>query len=116
MMENGEDSFHEFLTESGLIKYCKEDEDLNIDLYRDLNVYGDIAESYIELMTEKYGVDVSSFHFENYFPPEFSGDSTSQKYLYSFLPFLASRHNTKKAYEKLTFKTIKQAIENGILK
>lgn len=113
---NDADAFNKFLIESGLSKYYKDEEDNDVSLYHDLNIYGDIAESYIELLAEKYGVDVSAFDFGSYFPPEFTGESTLQRYLYSFVPFLASLHNAKKTYKRFTFGVIKQTLRDRALR
>ena len=108
-------SFENFLEESGLNKYYKDDESLNIKLYHDLNIYGDIAESYIELLSDKYNVDVSRFCFSDYFPEEFPGDSFFQSFLYSVATFLKTRHNSKKKFKAFTFFNIKNSIEKGVL-
>ena len=109
-------SYYEiFLEESGLKKHYKGDESLNVRLYHDLNIYGDIAESYIELLRDNYNVDVSKFEFSDYFPCEFTGDSFLESCLYTFLPFLKNRYSSKKQFKPITFSSIKRAIENGVL-
>lgn len=114
-MEKWTTNFCEFLEESGLARFCKTEEDLKVRLYHDLGIYGDIAESYIELLADNYGVDISSFCFEDYFPAEYPGETKFKKYLYTFFPFLASRYNATRSYQELTFGTLQKAMEQKTL-
>ncbi|AWB67160.1 hypothetical protein C2869_12255 [Saccharobesus litoralis] len=104
-----------FLIECGLDKYVKNDSDLDIKLFHDLDFYGDVAESCIELLRDKYGVDTSYFIFEDYFPDEFPGNTQFQKVLVSLIPFLRKKHVDKSRYKPFTFNKIKCAIASGRL-
>ena len=39
-------------------------------LYQDLNIYGDDADEFLTAFSEKFGVDMNSFRFADYFPHE----------------------------------------------
>ena len=108
-------NFNAYLKESGLDKYISETTDLQLSLYHDLGIYGDIAESCLETLTDVYGVDLSAFEFDKYFPPEFEGYSTVQSFLFSCIPFLASRRRVSRKHTRLTLGEIKSSIESGFL-
>lgn len=114
-MSHSKLTFNDFLTESGLDKYYKDESSLDLRLYHDLKVFGDVAESYIELLQEQYDVDVSKFKFDNYFPQEFIGDSAIQRVLFWLLPFLRSRSESHVQYEDFTFRKIKNSMDSGYL-
>ncbi len=84
-------------------------------LYHDLGVYGDIAEGYLDLLVDNYGVDVSTFDFHKYFPEEFSGEKTFKIHLFTIIPFLRERYNNKKIFKPLTLGMIALAIQTGSL-
>ena len=109
------DNFDRFIKDSGLSDYYKSNSDLELRLYHDLGIYGDIAESCIETLNDRYGVDVSSFEFDNYFPEEFSGKSQFQKVLFSLIPFLRASKEDKSDFKPLTFLMLKNAIDKGRL-
>jgi hypothetical protein len=113
MAENN--TFNSFINDSGLSDYYKSNSDLELRLYHDLNIYGDIAESCIEILNDKYGVDVSCFKFEEYFPEEFSGKSQLQKVMFSLIPFLRTNKEDKAEFKPLTFLMLKNSIDKGRL-
>ncbi|MCL1137726.1 DUF1493 family protein [Shewanella pneumatophori] len=113
MPENN--TFNSFINDSGLSDYYKSNSDLELRLYHDLNIYGDIAESCIETLSDNYGVDISSFRFGDYFPEEFSGKSHFQKMLFSLIPFLRASKEDKADFKPLTFLMLKNAIDKGRL-
>jgi len=108
-------SFESYLQETGLIKQVKSADNLNLRLYHDLNVYGDIAESCIEHLRDKYGVDIDGFIFEDYFPSEFVGESFLESCMYSILPFLRKKHDSKIELKPLTLLNIEQAMQEKVL-
>ncbi|WP_368501967.1 DUF1493 family protein [Photobacterium sp. 1_MG-2023] len=55
-------------------------------LYHDLGIYGDEAYEFISILETSFGVDLSSFVFESYFPMEFPGDTQSQRVFYWLFP------------------------------
>ena len=114
-MSHSKLSFNDFLNESGLDKYYNGESSLDLRLYHDLKIFGDVAESYIELLQERYGVDVSKFEFGDYFPHEFMGDSTTQRVLIWLLPFLRSKRESNIQYKDFTFSKIKDSMECGYL-
>jgi hypothetical protein len=109
-------SFEKFIDECGLNKYYSGKSNLNVRLYHDLNIYGDIAESYIEILRDNHNVDVSQFNFHDYFPPEFSGNSQLKKIMFSLIPFLRAKFEDKKEYLPFTFHMINEAINIGRLR
>jgi hypothetical protein len=115
-MSHVENHFEEFLAESGLNKYYRDASDLTASLYHDCDIYGDVAESYIELLSGRYSVDVSDFKFHDYFPNEFAGNNQMKRLLFSFIPFLRAKYEDKGKYLPLTFQKIKEAINLGKLK
>ncbi|MFT4925134.1 MAG: hypothetical protein ACI8WB_001224 [Phenylobacterium sp.] len=112
---NADDTFDNFIIDSGLSDYYKTEPDLELRLYHDLGIYGDIAESCIEILKDSYNVDVSSLNFDDYFPAEFSGQNQFQKILFSFIPFLQSKTGNKRNFKPLTFLMISNALKTGTL-
>ena len=110
-----EKSFKNFVITSGLSGYYKSESDLDKSLYHDFGIFGDIAESIIEELTRDYGVNTSSFKFEDYFPDEFSGKNQFQKILFSLIPFLRASKEDKADFKPLTFLMLKNAIDKRIL-
>ncbi|MCV2885765.1 DUF1493 family protein [Aestuariibacter sp. AA17] len=108
-------SFNDFLSDSGLDKYYKNESSLDLRLYHDLNVFGDVAESYIELLQDQYGVDISKFKFDNYFPHEYVGDNAYQRVLFWFFPFLRSQKESRVEFQGLTLRKIKDSMNSGYL-
>lgn len=105
-------SFDDFLMESGLKKAFKDESSFDTRLYHDLNIYGDIAESYIELLRDKYDVDVSAFNFDSYFPQEFTGHTITQRVIFWLFPFLREKYQKSQDYLPFTFKKLKDAIDS----
>ncbi len=109
-------SFEKFINECGLNKYYSGESELDVRLYHDLNIYGDIAESCIETLRDDYSVDVSQFNFHDYFPPEFAGESLFQRIVLSLLPCLRAMFEEKRDYLPFTFQMINEAINTGRLR
>lgn len=45
-------------------------DDLSVRLYHDCDIWGEEAEHCILSLRDKYGVDISNFQIDQYFPPE----------------------------------------------
>ncbi|MFC7526845.1 DUF1493 family protein [Parapedobacter sp. GCM10030251] len=76
-------------------------------LYHDLNIYGDDADELLSRFSELYGVDLSKFRFNDYFPNE--GDWI----LPSILRLITLKPS--KTYKELTVENLEKAIEAGYL-
>lgn len=112
MSTQTDDSFKNYLVDSGLDKYFSDQSSLDTRLYHDLNIYGDVAESYIELLSEKYGVDTSCFKFDEYFPAEFIGQTNLQRVVFWLFPFLRKNHIDNYKYLPFTFRKLKDVIDS----
>lgn len=56
-------------------------------LFHDLRIYGEGAEDCLEVLVTKFGVDLSGFPFNEYFPPEWpEGNSLPERILLRVLP------------------------------
>lgn len=83
---------------------------MNTSLYHDLGMYGDTALENIEQLQEKFGVDLSGFDFDKYFPPEFEGRNRFEAYLITFVPFLGTILRRRRTYASLTLEMINSSI------
>lgn len=81
-------------------------------MYHDLGLYGDIAEAYIEVLAEQYGVDLSGFEFAKFFPPEFAGKNMLTRVLLWIAPFAGSAARQRKEYLPLTLERIDRALRS----
>lgn len=81
-------------------------------MYHDLGLYGDIAEAYIEALAEHYRVDLSSFEFEKFFPPEFSGKNAFTGAFLSVIPFAGYIARQRSEWLPLTLERIERAIRS----
>lgn len=84
-------------------------------LYHEMGVYGDMAYDHIIILEESFGVDLSSFVFEDYFPDEFPGRNRVQKCFFWFFSWLIPKAAIRKQYKPITLQMIGQAImkKNG---
>jgi hypothetical protein len=57
-------------------------------IFHDLGIYGEIAEDHMVTLANDFGVDLSAFVFEDYFPNEFAGQTTLQTWLFWVFPWL----------------------------
>lgn len=87
---------------------------LDTRLYHDLRIYGDIAESYIEVLSEQFGVDISNFEFHTYFPEEYPVTSVLGAVLIPICPFWVRRRylHPDKNFKPLTMRMIQKALAN----
>ena len=81
-------------------------------MYHDLDLYGDIAEAYMEVLAEDYHVDLSGFEFERFFPPEFAGKNAFTRVLLSIMPFAGSVVRKYGEWLPLPLERIDQAIRS----
>jgi Protein of unknown function (DUF1493) len=83
---------------------------LETRLWHDLQVYGDIAESYLECLHNRFEVDLSAFEFEKYFPVEFLGKTRLSAVLISMVPFFSDYLRHRMEFAPLTLGMIEDAI------
>ncbi|MDO9459926.1 MAG: DUF1493 family protein [Alphaproteobacteria bacterium] len=81
-------------------------------MYHDLGLYGDIAEAYMEVLVDRYHVDLSGFEFDKFFPPEFAGKNMLTGAFLSIVPFAGSiaRARQRGVYLPLTLDMIDRTI------
>jgi hypothetical protein len=80
-------------------------------IYHDIGAYGDIAESYIEELRNKFNVDISEFIFEEYFPKEFEGKNNITSALIFFFPPISYFIRRINSYKPMTLAMIQNAID-----
>jgi hypothetical protein len=75
-------------------------------LFHDLRAYGDNAADDLKLLETKFGVDLSTFPFQKYFPTHYGIEAL-------FLIFWNSRlaENIKKRYPPITLRMVDEAIK-----
>lgn len=86
----------------GKISECHSD----TRLYHDLGIYGDVAEACVEVLIRDYGVDMSGFDFDEFFPQEFSGENSFTRVVGWVLPFVAQKIRSGREYSPLTLEMI----------
>lgn len=96
------------LSENELIK-CN----MDTRLYQDLGVYGDVAESYVEVLSNHYGVDMSGFEFDDFFPPEFDGRNWIASFFLWIFPLLGYMVRRRKKYHAFTLRKLENIISVG---
>jgi hypothetical protein len=79
-------------------------------LYHDLGIYGEVAESYMEVLVDSFNVDLTTFLFERYFPLEFPGRSCLSRYLLWQIPFARRLAEKRATYDPVTLEMIDTAI------
>ncbi len=73
-------------------------------LLHDLYVYGDDAVDFLNYLQQEFGVDISRFDFQRYFPTEGG---------FNFIIYFKKK--LEQRYKPLTIQTILDAIDNGEL-
>jgi hypothetical protein len=99
-----------YLKECGIYEREMATSSMNTRTYHDLGWYGDVAEGCLELLMEKYGVDMTGFHFDTYYPPEFEGQSAASSLLCSLLPFVGTWLRKRRPYRPLTLEMVHRLI------
>lgn len=100
-----------FLEEFGLEDFLKEG-DLSVRLYHDCEVWGEEAENCIFSLRDKFGVDISSFRFDAFFPPEIERGSFWRMKFAQYFPVISKYLEPEIEYRSLTFADINQAIKS----
>jgi hypothetical protein len=83
---------------------------LETQLLRDMNVYGDVAESIFEQLRDEFYVDISSFRFHEYFPAEFPNHQGFEKLKYWLNPFRLRPSVKHLQYKPVTIDMIRASI------
>jgi len=102
--------FISFLEEFGLEDFLKKG-DLSARLYHDCEVWGEEAENCIFSLRDKFGVDISSFRIDAYFPPQTERRSFWRRKLVQYFPVIRKYLDPEIEYRSLTFADINQAIK-----
>jgi Protein of unknown function (DUF1493) len=79
-------------------------------LFHDLDIYGEVAETCVETLASKYGVDLKGFVFEKYFPEEFSSGSAFKSFLVWIIPFAKQYMHNHSKYEEINIEMIERAL------
>jgi hypothetical protein len=79
-------------------------------LYHDLDIYGDIAEAYMEVLVDRYHVDMTGFEFDKFFPQEFAGKNALTRALLWIAPFAGNVARQRSEYQPLTLNRLDQVI------
>jgi hypothetical protein len=105
------DEIRDYLSACGLKQRTIDRSQLETRLYHDLGIYGDIAEGYMEILTDLYQVDLSNFVFDSYFPPEFPQRAGLSGFFIIYIPFVGAWMRRKIVYLPLTLAMIGCAIQ-----
>jgi Protein of unknown function (DUF1493) len=79
-------------------------------LFHDLRIYGDSALEDLEILQERFGVDLSEFEFGKYFPPQFEGSNKLEAFILTSIPFASMIVRRRRTYLPLTLEMINRAI------
>ncbi|WP_411885984.1 hypothetical protein [Polaromonas sp. YR568] len=79
-------------------------------MYHDLGLYGEIAETCIDMLAHQYQVDLTGLEFEKFFPPEFAGKSMLTRTLLWVMPFAGKAVRQRGEYLPLTLGMIEKVI------
>lgn len=79
-------------------------------LYHDLGDYGDVAEANMELLQDHFGVDLSGFRFEDYFPVEIPGNNFFERLIFWSIPFAGFLHRRRQTFMPITLRMIHDAL------
>jgi hypothetical protein len=84
---------------------------LSTRIYHDLGLYGDTAWWFAEELGKR--IDMSSFCFEHYFPPEFYGEGALARFFYAMVPFTSWIRRKKDEYTPVTLSMILHFMNEG---
>ena len=101
-----------FLVEAGCSESVRSKCTLDTRLYHDLGVYGDEAHDYMRTLSESFGVDLSGFDFDEYFPREFPGGNWVERTIRWLVPGLG-RPRPASQYRPITLAAVEKAIDVG---
>jgi hypothetical protein len=87
---------------------------INTRFFHDLGFYGDTAEDLIQILERKFGVDLSNFRIDRYFPAEFEGKNKLQAFILGLATPIESRLiRDRDLYAPLTLGMINCWIRDG---
>jgi tetratricopeptide (TPR) repeat protein len=75
-----------------------------------VGVYGDSAIEDMQVLAEKFGVNLSNFDFDRYFPPQFEGRNRFEMVLINSLPFVSKIVRDRREYLPVTLAMIDQSL------
>lgn len=81
-------------------------------MHHDLGLYGDVAESYMEILRDQFHVDLSGFEFEKFFPPEFAGGNWLIRTLLWIVPFAGQAARRRTEFLPLTLEMVDEALRH----
>lgn len=79
-------------------------------LYHDLGIFGDDAIEYMQLLHQRFGVDLSRFDVDRYFPPEFEGRNKLEAFFLTLIPFSGFLLRRRRSYPPLMLAMIDRSI------
>ncbi|MGM4896965.1 DUF1493 family protein [Tardiphaga sp. 839_C3_N1_4] len=83
-------------------------------LFHDLGLYGDSSDDVMAMLQNKFGIDLSDFPFDRYFPPEFEGKTRFQAFLLNLrMPLQSRLIRDRTKFEPLTLQQIDDAMRAG---
>ncbi len=100
------------MVEAGYSESARSKCTLDTRLYHDLRMYGDEAHYCLKTLSERFGVDLSGFDFDEYFPPEWPGDNWAERIIRWMVPGLGKPRPASQ-YKPITLAAIEKAIEIG---
>jgi hypothetical protein len=101
-----------FLVDAGCSESARSKCTLSTRLYQDLGVYGDEAHDYMQTLSERFGVDLSGFDFDEYFPREFPGGNWVERTIRWLVPGLGKPRPASQ-YRPITLAAVEKAIDVG---
>ena len=106
------DNIHDYLIACGIsrrkIRKCTD----STSMYHDLGLYGDIAESCMEVLINHYQVNLDGFNFYEFFPPEYEGKNWLSSLFFQCIPFASAIARSQRTYPPLRLGRINNAICN----
>ena len=85
--------------------------DLDTRLYHDLHIYGDIANGCMEILQNKYNIDLKGFVFSDYFPEEFPGSNIFYRSLLWLFPWFRDSYDNNHQIRPFTLRMTLHLIE-----
>lgn len=105
------DNVAQLLKNAGLSDQVIQQATFDTLLFHDLGLYGDTAWCFVEELEKT--IDMSEFRFDQFFPPEFHGESFAARIVNSLIPFANWLYRKKKSYTPLSLRMIAKCIEKG---
>jgi hypothetical protein len=108
-----DDKVYQYLKELGYSERHIDGLRMDSRLFHDLGLYGDSAEEDMEILQTKFGVDMASFKFGDYFPSQFEGRTKLETIIFYFIPLLAWWRRRRTSYVPLTLQMIERSMRAG---